>query len=99
MLELNRKAGEALVLLRALLRDEPRFADARYLLGKILLAEGAAEEAVGHLEAAAALAPADANIRYQLGQAYQKVGEIDRAARQFETFRQLKRARGNGEGP
>ena len=36
-------------------------------------------EAVEHLEAAARLAPEDASIRYQLGQAYQKLGRTEQA--------------------
>ena len=51
---------------------KPDFADARYLLGKILLGPGRLEEAVEHLEAAARLAPEDANTHYQLGRAYTK---------------------------
>ena len=73
-----------------MLKTKPDFAGARYLLGKILLAQGAAAEAVEHLEAAARLAPDEANIRYQLGQAYQKLGRADLAQQQFEVFRQLK---------
>ena len=57
---------------------------ARYLVGKILLAQGAAGEAVEHLEAAVRLAPKDANIHYQLAQAYQKLGRLDEAQKEFE---------------
>ena len=70
--------------------SQPETADARYLLGKILLAQGAATEAVEHLEAAARLAPEDASIRYQLGQAYQKLGRTELAQQQFEAFQKLK---------
>ena len=72
------------------LKLRPEFADARYLLGKILLADGAAEEAVQHLEVAARVAPQDFNIHYQLGQAYQKLGRSDLAQREFDLFRELK---------
>jgi Flp pilus assembly protein TadD len=77
-------------LLRAVLKAKPDYADARYVLGKILLARGDAAPAAEHLEAAARLAPEDANIRYQLGQAYQKLGRTDEAQQQFEIFRQIK---------
>ena len=60
-------------------RPEPNYADARYLFGKILLARGDADEALGHLEAAARIAPDDANIHYQLGQAYQRLGRAELA--------------------
>ena len=62
-------------------RVKPNYADARYLFGKILLAQGAEGEAIGHLEVAARLAPEDANIHYQLGQAYQRLGRTELAAR------------------
>ena len=39
-----------------------------------------AEQAVEQLEAAARLAPEDANVHYQLGQAYQKLGRAERRA-------------------
>jgi Flp pilus assembly protein TadD len=78
------------------LKAKPDFADARYLFGKVLLAQGAAQEAAQHLEAAARLAPEDANIRYQLGQAYQKLGRSDAAREQFEVFQKLKDKRRGG---
>ncbi len=67
--------------------------DARYLLGKILLSQGAAAEAAEHLEAAARLSPEDANVRYQLGQAYQKLGRREQAEKEFEAFQALKAKR------
>jgi Flp pilus assembly protein TadD len=64
--------------------------DARYLLGKILLSLGQGEAAAGELESAARLAPEDANIHYQLSQAYRKNGQTELADRAFERYRQLK---------
>jgi Flp pilus assembly protein TadD len=69
---------------------QPDAADARYLTGKILLAQARSAEAVVHLEAAVRLAPDDSSARYQLGQAYQKLGRADDAQRQFDEFRRLK---------
>jgi len=93
VLDSAQKPDEAIPLLRAVLKAKPDRADARYLLGKILLAQGAATEAAEHLEAAARLAPEDASIRYQLGQAYQKLGRTELAEQQFEIFRTLKAKR------
>ncbi len=81
-----------------MLARRPDYADARYLLGKILLSNGAAAEAVDHLERAAQLAPADPNVHYQLGQAYQRLGKSDLAAKEFEMFQQLK-AKSRGDMP
>ena len=63
-----------MTLLRAVLQEQPEFGDARYLLGKILLASGEPDRAVPHLEAAVRLAPEDATYHYQLAQAYQRSG-------------------------
>jgi Flp pilus assembly protein TadD len=77
-------------------REQPEFADGRYLFGKVLLAKGAAAEAAEELRAAVRLAPDDANAHYQLGQAYQKLGQADLAEQQFEIFKQLKDKRRGG---
>ena len=66
------------------------FANAQYLLGKILLGRGDTEQAIGHLEIAAQLAPEEANTRYQLARAYQKAGRSEQAAREFEAYQRLK---------
>ena len=52
-----------------------------------------AEAAAQQLETAARLSPQDANIPYQLGRAYQKLGRAEQAQQQFEVFRQLKAKR------
>ena len=79
-----------------MLRARPDYANARYLLGKILLAQGDAAEAAAQLEIAAKLSPDDANIHYQLGQAYERLGRTEPAQQQFEIFRALKDKRRGG---
>jgi predicted Zn-dependent protease len=93
VLESEQKADEARGLLREVLKSKPDLADARYLLGKILLAQGAAAEAAEQLEAAARLNPDDPGIHYQLGQAYQKLGRTELAQQQFDLFREIKARR------
>jgi tetratricopeptide (TPR) repeat protein len=90
VLDLEGKPQEALPLLRDALKQQPEFADGRYLLGKLLLAQGSTQEAVEHLEAAVRLAPGDANIRFQLAQAYQKLGQRERADVELAAYRKIK---------
>ena len=72
------------------MKAAPQFADGRYLLGKMLLAGGHAAEAAIHLEAAARIAPDDANIHYQLARAYEKLGRGELAEKEFASYRGLK---------
>ena len=67
---------------RALLL-EPASADANWLLGKVLLAQGKAAEALKPLEAAASGDPNDTQKRYQLARAYQQLGRKEDAEREL----------------
>ena len=64
-------------LLREVVTAKPDLGEARYLLGKVLLAQGRAEEARGHLEEAARLDPEAADVAYQLGKAYHELGRAE----------------------
>ena len=90
VLELDNQPQAALREVELVLDAEPDFADARYLRGKILLEDGRVDEAAAQLLAAAELAPEDPNIRNQLGLAYQKLGDREKAREQFEIFQRLK---------
>jgi tetratricopeptide (TPR) repeat protein len=90
VLEQLQRPQEAIGILRNVLGTRPELSDSQYLLGKLLLAQGDAAEAASHLEAAVKLAPEDANIRYQLGRAYQKLGRTEQAEHEFEEFRRIK---------
>ena len=90
VLELDNRPEAALRELDLVLGALPDFANARYLRGKVLLEQGQVDEAAAQLLAAAELAPEDPNIRNQLGQAYQRLGEREKAQEQFEIFRALK---------
>ena len=69
---------------------QPRSADANALLGKVLLKQSKAAEAVPPLENAVAQNPKDSNIRFQLGRAYQQCGRRKDAAREFTEAQRLK---------
>ncbi len=97
VLELDNQPEAALRELDLVLAAVPDHADARYLRGKILLEEGQVDEAAAQLLAAAELAPEDPTIRNQLGQAYQRLGDGQKAQEQFEIFRSLKGRSEQGE--
>jgi len=69
---------------------QPRSADAGALLGKTLLKQGKAAEAVPPLEIAVAQNPNDSNLRFQLARAYQQSGRRQDAAREFAEAQRLK---------
>ena len=58
--------------------------------------ERVAASAVEQLEIAVRLAPDDANIHFQLAQAYQKTGHAELAQQQFELYQKLKDKRRGG---
>ncbi|MGH9767147.1 MAG: tetratricopeptide repeat protein [Blastocatellia bacterium] len=69
---------------------QPGSADASALLGKTLLKQGKAAEAVPPLETAVAQNPNDSNLRFQLARAYQQSGRRREAAREFAEAQRLK---------
>ena len=82
-LEARRHAEEAVAL-------EEGMAEARGLLGRILLKQGHPELAIPHLEAAVGAESRNSSWRFLLGQAYQRTGQIDAATREFAEARRLK---------
>ncbi len=76
--------------LRQSLSRNPRFAASHALLGKWLLKQGRAAEAVSPLEQATQLRPDLVQAHLHLAQALQKLNRREDASRAFETVRQLK---------
>ncbi|HBY61997.1 MAG TPA: hypothetical protein DEH78_19425, partial [Solibacterales bacterium] len=74
--------GEALPVLEAASRINPRRAETWRLLGRALGGSGLQAEAVEALKTALALAPDDKRARYLLMQTYQKMGRTDDAERE-----------------
>ena len=64
-------------------------AEARGLLGRILLKEGNSAAAAGHIERAVSIEPQNASWRFLLGRAYQQLGNVAAARREFAEARRL----------
>ena len=77
-------------LLQQVTTSDPSQADAQYQLGKMLLDDGDAKDAVLHLELAAKNAPNKDYIHYQLQQAYRKISRPQDAERELAIYKQLK---------
>jgi tetratricopeptide (TPR) repeat protein len=64
---------------------------ARLVLGRTLLDLGRTDDAIMHLERAAALAPASGDVQFALSRAYQRAGRTEAATRAREEFLRLKK--------
>jgi tetratricopeptide (TPR) repeat protein len=65
------------------------FFEARIALGRLLLKQGKAREAIAHLEIAARLEPRDKLSHYLLASAHKSVGDQDAARRELDLYRKL----------
>jgi protein O-GlcNAc transferase len=77
--------GRAVALLESIIKNNPRDADARLLLGSILAEEGKREQAIVHLSEAVRLRPRSAEAHNALGEALSGVGDDKAARREFES--------------
>jgi predicted Zn-dependent protease len=75
---------------RNAVQTEPKNPEAHHTLGRALLATQAFPESARELEAAKELAPDSASIRYQLAEAYRKLGRRKDAERETAAFNLLK---------
>lgn len=78
------KRGQAVTLLRGLIQSEPRNADARLMLGSILMEDGQRSESIAQLSEAVRLLPNSAEAHNALGEAYNSFGETASALPEFE---------------
>ncbi len=84
---------EAEKLLRETIAEVPEFVDAHYALGLLIAAQpDRLEEAASVLAQAAQLAPENADIRYNLGLAWQQLGRTDTALRELEAASRIRPA-------
>jgi tetratricopeptide (TPR) repeat protein len=89
LLELGRHA-EAITELELLLRIEPRNARGHALLGEaLILSRSRPDDAIQHLQQAAVLSPADAQIRHLFGAALAIQRRYSEAREQFEAATEL----------
>jgi tetratricopeptide (TPR) repeat protein len=75
-------------------KANPADSEIYYLRGKVLAALNRYAEAVPALRRAIELQPADTSSYYQLGLAYQRLGQTDLAKQQFDRMEHLKRTSG-----
>ena len=80
----NGQRGEAVALLREVVRSAPQDADARLLLGSILTEDGDRSESVAQLTAAVKLRPRSAEAHNALGEAYKTFGDLKAARPEFQ---------------
>ena len=90
LLERNLGIDEAIRLLKEGIDTKYDFADARYQLGKALIARGEVEEALQQLQTAANLEPKKEYIHYQLSIAYRRASRIEEADRALKAYSDLK---------
>jgi tetratricopeptide (TPR) repeat protein len=75
---------QAIALLRRIIHDNPRDADARLLLGSVLQEEGDRGESIAQLTEAVRLRPQSAEARNALGEAFNAFGDAKSARAPFE---------------
>jgi tetratricopeptide (TPR) repeat protein len=75
---------EAIELLQADLKDNPRDADAHLLLGSLLTEAGRASDSIAQLSEAVKLRPDSAEAQNALGEAYSSSGDLKSAREPFE---------------
>jgi tetratricopeptide (TPR) repeat protein len=92
MLERNIQTDEVVRLLNEAIDAKPDYADAHYQLGKLYIAKGDMENAIGHLETAVQADPKKEYIHYQLSIAYRKANRAADADRELKTYSDLKAA-------
>ena len=76
--------AQAVSLLRNLIAKEPRNADARLLLGNLLMEDGDRAESIAQLSEAVKLRPKSAEAHNSLGEAYNAAGDAKSARPEFE---------------
>lgn len=86
----NGQREQAVVLLQSVVKSNPADADARLLLGSLLMEAGQGPDAIAQLTEAVRLRPRSAEAQNTLGEAYSSVGDFKTACEPFEKAVALK---------
>jgi tetratricopeptide (TPR) repeat protein len=78
------RRDQAIRVLQDLIKNNPKDADARLLLGSLLMEEGDRSESIEQLSEAVRLRPASADAQNALGEAYNSFGDSKAARAPFE---------------
>jgi tetratricopeptide (TPR) repeat protein len=92
MLERNIQTDEVVKLLNEAIDARPDYADAHYQLGKIYIAKGDIDNAIGQLETAVQADSKKEYIHYQLSIAYRRAKRTADADRELKVYSDLKAA-------
>jgi len=87
--------AHAVSLLAKAITLDDNLAVSHFELGNLALSKGQLAQAVTQLEAAAKLSPSDSRAHYALSRAYRRLGRVEDADRELETFQSLKGTRNN----
>ena len=90
LISLNR-LDEAMARLQEALSYNPKFPQAHYQLGLVLVKEGKFKEAIAPLQQAIELDPLYPEPHYTLGRIYQRQGKREEAQEEIEKFKKLKK--------
>jgi protein O-GlcNAc transferase len=85
----NGQRGQAVTLLREIVHDTPRNADAHLMLGSILMEDGDRAESIAQLTTAVKLLPQSAEAHNALGEAYKAFDDPKDAIPEFERAVQI----------
>ena len=87
--------AHAVSLLTKAITLDNNLAVSHFELGNLALSKGQLAYAVTQLEAATKLSPSDSRAHYALSRAYRRLGRVEDADRELETFQSLKGTRNN----
>lgn len=87
----TQRMDTAIPLLKKAVAARPDWPQAHSALGRALMAKGEAQQALPHLEKALG-SDQDGSLHYQLAQAYQRIGQTDKAKAMLEKYQAMQAA-------